>query len=70
VVGGASKSCDHIILSFRILQDNMYSSVAIPLRMIEVFTDPKIVTSESINSAILEHLSKHGKLCHCHILLE
>jgi len=45
----------------------MYSSVAIPLRMIEVFTDPKIVTVESVNGAILEHLTKHGKLCHCSI---
>ncbi|XP_065905811.1 ubiquitin-protein ligase E3C-like isoform X2 [Dysidea avara] len=44
----------------RILQDNMCGSVAIPLRMIEVFTDPKIVTEESIKCAILEHLSKHG----------
>ena len=60
-MGWASWSCDHIITSFRILQDNMCGSVAIPLRMIEVFTDPKIVTEESIKCAILEHLSKHGK---------
>jgi len=68
VVGGASRSSDLIILSFRILQDNMYSSVAIPVRMIEVFTDPKIVTVESVNCTVLEHLSKHGKLTYCALL--
>jgi len=39
----------------------MYSSVAIPLRMIEVFTDPKTVTATCIRIAILEHLSKCGR---------
>jgi len=45
----------------RILQDHS-GSYSIPLRMIEVFADPKVTTDTNIRSGILEHLSKHGKL--------
>ena len=43
------------------LQNNLYQSVAIPLRMVEVFTDHKVMKIDDIDSAILEPLSKHGE---------